>query len=100
MKISLSLLLLPFLFAAPKQLTFHSEEVCISAEEMKLYNLITEYRKSKKLKAIPLSLKLTQVAHAHTHDLSENYQFDVDNKCNPHSWSKHGKWSSCCYTPD
>ena len=59
-----------------------------------------EYRSSKGLAPIPLSAKLTQVAQAHAKDLNENYTFDVDNKCNPHSWSKKGKWSACCYTND
>lgn len=74
--------------------------VCLSAEEQKLYDLMMDYRKSKGLDAIPLSSKLTLVAQTHAKDLVENYEFDFDNKCNPHSWSKKGKWSSCCYTPD
>jgi uncharacterized protein YkwD len=75
-------------------------EVTLSQEEEKLYNLIMEYRKSKKLPAIPLSAKLTMVAQTHARDLADNYKFDVKNKCNPHSWSKKGKWSDCCYTND
>jgi uncharacterized protein YkwD len=59
-----------------------------------------QYRKSKGLSAIPLSLKLTQVAQVHARDLSENYTFDPNNKCNPHSWSAKGSWKSCCYTND
>jgi uncharacterized protein YkwD len=76
------------------------DAVCLSPEEMKLYNLMMEYRKSKGLPSIPLSAKLSQVAQTHARDLVENYKFDVNNKCNPHSWSKKGKWTSCCYTPD
>jgi uncharacterized protein YkwD len=75
-------------------------DVCLSSEEQKLYQLIMEYRKSKDLEAIPLSAKLTLVAQTHARDLSENYKFDPDNTCNPHSWSKKGKWSACCYTND
>jgi uncharacterized protein YkwD len=75
-------------------------EPCISAEEKKLYDLVMQYRKSKGLQPIPLSSKLTKVAQVHAVDLATNYKFDVDNKCNPHSWSKKGNWSSCCYTPD
>jgi uncharacterized protein YkwD len=75
-------------------------KVCASAEEMKLYNLIMEYRKSKNLDPIPFSAKLTMVAQAHAKDLAENYEFKANNKCNPHSWSKKGKWTSCCYTND
>ncbi len=73
---------------------------CVSAEEKKLYDLIMQYRKSLNLPAIPLSAALTLVAQTHARDLSENYKFDVKNKCNPHSWSQKGKWTSCCYTND
>jgi len=75
-------------------------QVCISPEEKMLYDLIMQYRKSKGLQAIPLSLKLTQVAQVHARDLSENYTFDPSNTCNPHSWSSNGSWTSCCYTND
>ena len=75
-------------------------EVCLSSEEKKLYDLIMEYRKSKKLPSIPLSSKLTLVAQTHAKDLSENYEFNPKNKCNPHSWSDKGTWTSCCYTND
>ena len=76
-------------------------EVCLTREEKKLYDLIMEYRKSKKLPPIPLSEKLTLVAQTHAKDLAENYEFDPKkNKCNPHNWSNKGKWTSCCYTDD
>jgi uncharacterized protein YkwD len=75
-----------------------SEEICLSLEEKKLYDLMMEYRKSKGLASIPLSAKLSLVAQTHARDLSDNYKFAPNNKCNPHSWSKKGKWSSCCYT--
>ncbi len=74
--------------------------VCLSQEEKKLYDLIQTYRASKKLKAIPLSAKLSLVAQTHARDLVDNYKFDPNNKCNPHSWSTKCKWSSCCYTSD
>lgn len=74
--------------------------VCLTSEEQKLYDLMMNYRKSKRLPTIPLSAKLTQVAQAHAKDLASQYKFDPDNRCNPHSWSKKGKWSSCCYTSD
>ena len=73
---------------------------CISVEEKKLYDLILEYRKSKKLGSIPLSSKLCLVAQTHARDLVNNYKFDPSNTCNPHSWSKKGKWTPCCYTAD
>lgn len=75
-------------------------EICLSQEEKKLYDLIMEYRKSKKLPPIPLSARLTMVAQTHARDLMDNYKFDVNNRCNPHSWSRKGKWSACCYTND
>lgn len=76
------------------------DEVCLTKEEKKLYDIIMQYRQSKKLKSIPLSAKLTVVAQTHARDLSENYEFSPKNKCNPHSWSKKGDWTSCCYTND
>jgi uncharacterized protein YkwD len=75
-------------------------DVCLTAEEKKLYDLMMDYRKSKGLEAIPISAKLTLVAQTHVRDLADNYEFDPDNKCNPHSWSKKGNWSACCYTSD
>lgn len=77
-----------------------SADLCLSKEEYKLYGLIMDYRKSKKLGSIPLSEKLSRVAQAHVKDLADNYTFKENNKCNPHSWSSKGKWSSCCYTSD
>lgn len=76
------------------------ERTCLTPEEKKLYDLIMDYRRSQKLEMIPLSESLTRVAQTHARDLSEHYTFDPKNKCNPHSWSQHGKWTSCCYTND
>lgn len=77
-----------------------SQQVCLNAEEQKLYDLLMQYRKSKKLKSIPLSAKLTRVAQAHVRDLAENYVYEEDPVCNPHSWSDKGVWTGCCYTND
>jgi len=74
--------------------------VCLSQEERKLYDIINVYRQEKKLTPIPLSARLSQVAQTHARDLADHYKFDRNNKCNPHSWSTHGKWTSCCYTSD
>ena len=74
--------------------------VCLSQEEKKLYDLIMDYRKSKKLKPIPYSPKLTMVAQAHVRDLMDNYDYADRDNCNPHSWSDKGTWSACCYTSD
>ncbi len=90
------LICLVFLAATP----VFSQEICLSAEEKKLYDLINQYRKTKKLKAIPLSAKLTKTAQAHVRDLNSNYVYEENPPCNPHSWSDKGNWSSCCYTPD
>ncbi len=96
----LSLLLL-FQASAPfNGGTTINESTCLSAEEKKLYDLMMDYRKSKGLDPIPLSRSLTLVAQTHARDLADHYKFDPKNKCNPHSWSSKGKWSSCCYTND
>ncbi|HEY9045707.1 MAG TPA: CAP domain-containing protein [Ohtaekwangia sp.] len=99
-----TIVLVSFLFLAlsafDKRRPVADETICLSPEEMKLYDLIMEYRKSKGLESIPLSSKLTKVAQIHGRDLADNYTFDPNNKCNPHSWSKKGNWTSCCYTSD
>lgn len=77
-----------------------AQDVCLSPEEKKLYDLIMEYRKSKKLKPIPYSPKLSKVAQTHVKDLMENYDYATRGECNPHSWSDKGTWSACCYTAD
>jgi uncharacterized protein YkwD len=90
-----------FLQASTRPEKIHrSSSTCLSSEERKLYNLMMDYRKSKGLPSIPLSEKLTLVAHTHARDLADNYDFDPENRCNPHSWSRKGKWSPCCYTND
>ncbi|MDH5474805.1 MAG: hypothetical protein OEX22_03855 [Cyclobacteriaceae bacterium] len=76
------------------------DEVCLSEEERKLYEIIMEYRVLKKLSTIPFSAKLTKVAQAHAKDLTQQYDVDKNNKCNLHSWSAKGSWSACCYTND
>ncbi len=75
-----------------------ANDVCISSAEKRLYNMIMDYRSEKDLYSIPLSASLTKVAQLHVRDLMEHYK--LDNKCNPHSWSKKGKWTGCCYTND
>ena len=63
-----------------------------------LAETINRYRPSKGLAPIALSRSLTRVAAAHVADLEANYR--AGGACNMHSWSGHGNWSSCCYTPD
>lgn len=77
-----------------------TEDICLTSEEKKLYDLIMDYRKSQRLKTIPYSAKLTKVAQTHVRDLMENYDYANRGECNPHSWSDKGSWSSCCYTSD
>ncbi len=59
---------------------------------------VNRYRASKGLARLPLSASLTRVAQAHLADLETNYR--SGGRCNMHSWSSRGNWSSCCYTPD
>lgn len=74
------------------------EAICINQEELDLYSLINNYREEKGLKAILLSASLSKVARTHARDLMKYYKSGTD--CNPHSWSEHGEWTSCCYTND
>ena len=98
---SIALILLLYLpFPKVDVIPDPADEICLNIEEKKLYDLIMDYRKSKKLKPIPFSSKLTRVAQAHVRDLAANFDYDNKNNCNPHSWSNKGKWSPCCYTPD
>ncbi len=75
------------------------EQLCITADEQELFELLMEYRKKRKLPPIPLSRSLTYVAKIHAMDLHYNRPFRT-RKCNMHSWSKSEAWTSCCYTAD
>lgn len=70
----------------------------LTDEEIKLYELIMEYRNENELPNIPLSASLTYVAHMHVKDLVFNKP-DIED-CNGHSWSSKGDWTPCCYTSD
>ena len=72
--------------------------VCFTANEMRLYELVMEYRKANNLPTIPLSTSLSYVAQVHCKDLVDNKPNYGD--CNQHSWSSKGKWSAVCYTSD
>lgn len=98
MKITSILLFLVLALPSIRE-TRPTETVCLSAEEKKLYGMMMAYRKTKGLESIPLSAKLTKVAQAHAKDLSENHD-PTQERCNLHSWSKKGSWTSCCYTAD
>lgn len=73
-------------------------EHCLTTTELELYKLINAYRSQKKLPEVKLSASLCYVARTHAQDQTEN--FKNGKRCNMHSWSDKGKWSSCCYTPD
>ncbi len=77
---------------------FQQADVCLSPTEKNLAILINEYRKEKKLPNVTISRSLTYVAQVHARDLMLNYR--QSSKCNMHSWSGKGSWSSCCYSPD
>jgi uncharacterized protein YkwD len=79
--------------------TSSSTEICLSANEIKLYELINEIRAKEGMESIPLSGSLSLVAKSHAIDLSENEPFDNKN-CNMHSWSDKGTWTACCYRSD
>jgi len=68
-----------------------------SAGEVRLYDLIMEYRKTKGLPVIPYSKSLSKVAKIHVRDLQAS---PPSGRCNMHSWSGGGPWSAGCYTPD
>jgi len=70
----------------------------ITAEEMKLYRMINDYRQRYDLPPIPLSLSLCYVASAHVKDLFFHHP-DQD-PCNFHSWSGFGPWKAFCYPRD
>jgi hypothetical protein len=73
-------------------------DVCLSPAEKSLAIQINEYREEKRLPEVAISLSLTYVAQLHARDLMLHYK--QNSRCNLHSWSDNGPWSSCCYTPD
>lgn len=76
----------------------YAAQTCVTEQEIRLYELINDYRREHNLPAIPLSPSLCFVAGAHVWDLNAN-QPDRG-RCNMHSWSDSGPWSECCYTDD
>ena len=101
MKRNFSILLLFFAFSAFRPVATAPAVVKIYSEELKLYNIIMQYRKAYNLPVIPLSKSLTYVAQEHCKDLAANHNnTSISGTCNLHSWSQNSRWSSCCYTPD
>ena len=73
-------------------------DFCISTEEVRLFEMINEYRKSLTLNELPLSRSLSYVAEKHALDLDLNNP--DTNTCNFHSWSDKGNWTACCFEKD
>lgn len=76
----------------------------LTEDEKELARLINKYREALGLKPFIISRSLSTVARTHVID-SNKYtpENGVDNrgiKCNLHSWSENGSWSSVCYTSD
>lgn len=92
----IALLLMFFLHAAPCSANGNSSKgtSSLSSFEMRLYELLMEYRRDNGLFSIPLSPSLCRVARLHVRDL---VQHPPQEPCNLHSWSKYGSWKSCCY---
>lgn len=72
--------------------------ICLTQDEMVLYNLINDMRKQNKLSVLPLSGNLCIVARTHIEDLLT--WKPQDQGCNLNSWSSNGKWSACCNGKD
>jgi uncharacterized protein YkwD len=70
---------------------------CLSADEVRLTQLVNDYRATNGLAAVPVSKSLTQVGQAHVRDL-HHYQPHAQPDCNLHSWSAQGHWNPVCYT--
>jgi len=71
---------------------------CISAEEMKIFGMVNQYRKQLNLAPVPLSKSLCYVARLHLKDLF--FHPPDQGNCNFHSWSSHGPWKPFCYPAD
>ncbi len=96
-RIRILLIVLPVVLMSTGLLAQHEipDDFCLSGSELKLYNLINNYRKKSKLPEIPVSRSLCYVAKSHVMDLAVNQPDTAD--CNLHSWSDKGKWAECCY---
>ncbi len=75
-----------------------STKNCLNKTEKEVARLINQYRNSKGLPSIALSISLSHVARTHAMDQTENHKYK--NRCNLHSWGESDKWTSCCYTAD
>lgn len=100
MKKALFILVLSFFsFANSAFAQANLDNVCISEEEMKLYDLIDDLRKEYDFNKIAISKSLMYVAQQHAKDLYDNRPQENDG-CNLNSWSDAGNWTACCFTED
>ncbi len=72
----------------------------LTAEEQALFDGLNDLRQEHGLDPVPLSYSLTVVARTHVQDLIDHGSEVLSGECNLHSWSEHGNWTPCCYTPD
>ena len=79
-------------------LTYNTDSLYLYVVVFFFFFLINDYRNSRNLHSITLSASLSLVARVHVNDLDMNYR--PGGRCNLHSWSSGGNWSSCCYTSD
>ncbi len=70
---------------------------CISAEEMRLFQMLNTLRSEYGKPALKLSTSLSFVARTHVIDLQEHHP--DTSICNLSSWSDQGNWKACCYNP-
>jgi uncharacterized protein YkwD len=78
-------MILPLMF-----LFLHERE----PQEVKLFNIINEYRVQKGKTRLQYSDSLSYVAEIHSIDL--NLNFKEDNPCSLHSWSDSKLWTGGC----
>jgi len=84
-----------FIFSSFALRAANETSISLTTQEQELYDLIMAYRQEKGLPDIPISPSLTYVAKTHVKDLQDFPPQDP--KCNLHSWSTNGDWTSCCY---
>lgn len=89
---------------SPESVRVQPPSHCLSEDELRLAQLIDDYRAAHGLKPVPLSRSLTEVAKSHVFDLEENAPTrGADPRgqaCSLHSWSGDGPWTAVCYTRD
>lgn len=95
MKNSILLFLLVFLITPLIAQQFDSKQVCLNQSELRLAELINDFRKANKKPVLPLSTALSFVAQIHINDLQENRP--DTSICLTASWSENGTWTACCY---